>query len=91
MSDRLTRILIATILLAGGVALIEVRTRSDDLVEWTGTATSCIAIVLLIFEYVLLWLQKWSAKREPRGFPVVPTAHKAAEDPTQARDLNNIR
>ena len=91
MSDRLTRILIATILLAGGVALIVVRTQSDDIVEWAGIAASCIAIALLIFEYVLLWLQSWSAKREPRGFPVLPTARKATEEPPQVRDLNNIQ
>jgi hypothetical protein len=91
MSDRLTRILIATLLLAGGVALIVVRTQSDDVVMLTGIAASCIGVTLLIFEYVLLWLQSWSAKREPRGFPVVPTARKAPEDSPQLRDLNNVR
>jgi hypothetical protein len=90
MSERLTRILVAALLLAGGVALIVVRTQSDDVVVWTGIAASCIAVLLLIFEYVLLWLQGWSAKREPRGFPIVPTARKAPEEP-QLRDLNNIR
>ena len=87
MSDRLTRILLGTILFAGGVALMEVRT--DDVAQWMGIAVSCVAVAILMFEYALLWLQRGSSERH--GFPVLPTARKATDDSPEIRDLNNVR